>query len=96
MEHVRGYELKAFFSYVIEILERLEIPYMVVGGFAAIFYGEPQLTIDVDIVVDRWSGSSQSEVAAFVTGEKRVCCTKEEAHGGRMGLCPNDHRVARN
>lgn len=25
---------------------------MVVGGFAAIFYGEPRLTIDVDLVVD--------------------------------------------
>jgi len=65
MEHVRDYELKAFFSYVIEVLERLEIPYMVVGGFAAIFYGEPRLTIDVDIVVDmRWEHVSPL-VAAF-------------------------------
>jgi hypothetical protein len=65
MEHVRGYELKAFFSYVIEVLERLEIPYMIVGGFAAIFYGEPRLTIDVDIVVDmRWEHISPL-VAAF-------------------------------
>lgn len=52
METVKGYELKAFFTYVIEVLESLGIPYMVVGGFAAIFYGEPRLTIDVDIVVD--------------------------------------------
>jgi len=50
MEPVRDYELKAFFTYVIEVLENLGIPYMVVGGFAAIFYGEPRLTIDVDIV----------------------------------------------
>jgi len=41
MERVRDYELKAFFTYVIEVLEQLNIPYMVVGGFAAIFYGEP-------------------------------------------------------
>lgn len=34
------------------MLERLNIPYMVAGGFAAIFYGEPRLTIDVDIVAD--------------------------------------------
>ena len=55
MERVRDYELKAFFTYVIDVLERLEIPYMVVGGFAVIFYGEPRLTIDVDIVVDmKW------------------------------------------
>jgi hypothetical protein len=65
MERVSDYELKAFFSYVIEVLERLEIPYMVVGGFAAIFYGEPRLTIDVDIVVDmRWEHISPL-VAAF-------------------------------
>ncbi len=55
MERVRDYELKAFFTYVIEVLEQLNIPYMVVGGFAAIFYGEPRLTIDVDIVLDmKW------------------------------------------
>jgi hypothetical protein len=55
MEPVRDYELKAFFTYVVGVLERLSIPYMVVGGFAAIFYGEPRLTLDVDIVVDmRW------------------------------------------
>jgi len=36
MEPVRDYELKAFFSYVVEVLENLGIPYMVVGGFAAI------------------------------------------------------------
>jgi hypothetical protein len=55
MEKVKGYELKAFFTYVIRALERLEVPYMVVGGFAAILYGEPRLTIDVDILVDiKW------------------------------------------
>jgi hypothetical protein len=65
MEHVRDYELKAFFAYVIEVLERLEIPYMVVGGFAAIFYGEPRLTIDVDIVVDMGWEHVNPLVAAF-------------------------------
>ncbi len=29
MEHVRDYELKAFFTYVVDVLERLDIPYMV-------------------------------------------------------------------
>jgi hypothetical protein len=45
-------ELSQFFSHVVDVLERLNIPYMVAGGFAAIFYGEPRLTIDVDIVTD--------------------------------------------
>ena len=65
MEPVRDYELKAFFTYVIEVLEQLEIPYMVVGGFAAIFYGEPRLTIDVDIVVDMKWNHIGPFVAAF-------------------------------
>jgi hypothetical protein len=55
VEQVRDYELKALFTYVINVLEQLDIPYMVVGGFAAIFYGEPRLTLDVDIIVDiKW------------------------------------------
>jgi len=65
MEQVRDYELKAFFTYVIEVLEQLNIPYMVVGGFAVIFYGEPRLTIDVDIVVDMKWGHIGPFVAAF-------------------------------
>jgi hypothetical protein len=65
MEPVRDYELKAFFNYVIEVLENLGIPYMVVGGFAAIFYGEPRLTIDVDIVVDMEPEHIKPLVAAF-------------------------------
>ncbi|HID61476.1 MAG TPA: hypothetical protein EYP49_01835 [Anaerolineae bacterium] len=65
VEPVRDYELKAFFTHVVGVLERLGIPYMVVGGFAAILYGEPRLTLDVDIVVDmRWE-HVQPFLAAF-------------------------------
>lgn len=62
MEPVRDYELIAFFSHVVAALEQLEIPYMVAGGFAAILYGEPRLTIDVDIVADM----RPEQVALFV------------------------------
>jgi hypothetical protein len=65
MEPVRDYELNAFFSYAVGVLESLEIPYMVVGGFAAIFYGEPRLTIDVDIIVDMRLSHIRPFVAAF-------------------------------
>lgn len=58
-------ELRAFFTYVVEVLEKLEIPYMVVGGFAAIFYGAPRLTIDVDIVVDMQVQHLRAFVSAF-------------------------------
>lgn len=38
---------------------------MVVGGFAAITYGEPRLTLDADIVVDMRRAHVDSFVAAF-------------------------------
>jgi hypothetical protein len=62
---VRDDELRDFFRYVIELLERLGVPYMVVGGFAAILYGEPRLTIDVDILVDMQVSHIRPFVAAF-------------------------------
>lgn len=65
MEAVRDYELKAFLNRAIEVLESLEIPYMVVGGFAAILYGEPRLTLDVDIVVDMKPEHIEPLVASF-------------------------------
>lgn len=65
MEQVRDYELKAFFTYVVQVLEQQDIPYMVVGGFAAIFYGQPRLTIDVDVVVDMKWRHIKPFVAAF-------------------------------
>jgi hypothetical protein len=65
MERVRDHELKAFFAYVIDGLESMEIPYMVVGGFAVILYGQPRLTIDVDIVVDMKLYHVKPFVAAF-------------------------------
>ena len=58
-------ELSHFFSYVVDVMERLKIPYMVAGGFAAIFYGEPRLTVDVDIVTDIKPQHIQAFIAAF-------------------------------
>ena len=65
MEPIRDYELRGFFSHVIGALERLDIPYMVVGGFAAVLYGEPRLTIDVDILVVMRPEQIPPFVAAF-------------------------------
>lgn len=72
MDQVRDYELKAFFSYVIDVLDRLGIPYMVVGGFASIVHGEPRLTIDVDIVVEMKPGHIGPLAAAFPIPEYYV------------------------
>lgn len=35
----------------VETMERLGVPYFVTGSMATIFYGEPRLTLDVDIVL---------------------------------------------
>ncbi len=37
---------------VVDVLERLDIPYLVTGSMATIAYGEPRFTNDIDIVVD--------------------------------------------
>ena len=65
MSDIQDRELHEFFAYVVRVLEQLEIPYMVVGGFAATTYGVPRLTIDVDVVVDMHLKQVRSLVAAF-------------------------------
>lgn len=40
----------------VEPLERLGLPYMVTGSIASTIYGEPRLTLDVDLVLDLASG----------------------------------------
>ncbi len=37
---------------VVSVLEDLGIPYMVVGSLACAAYGEPRMTLDIDMVVD--------------------------------------------
>lgn len=41
-----------FFSFVIDVLEDLNIPYMITGSVASMAYGEPRLTLDMDVVVN--------------------------------------------
>src|SRR3989344_4945691 len=41
-----------FFRYVIDVLEELNIEYMITGSVASIAYGEPRMTLDMDVVVD--------------------------------------------
>jgi len=37
---------------LIEVLERLDIRYMVVGSLASTAYGEPRMTQDIDVILD--------------------------------------------
>ncbi len=42
---------KEVFPHVLKTLQRLNISYMISGSVASIAYGEPRLTIDMDVVV---------------------------------------------
>ena len=43
-------ELFEFLKKIVGVLEQLKIPYLVTGAVAAMAYGEPRLTNDIDIV----------------------------------------------
>ncbi|MBN1890994.1 MAG: hypothetical protein JW850_23560 [Thermoflexales bacterium] len=62
MEQTTPDELASFVARVTTVLEELGIDYYIVGGYAAIAWGEPRLTIDADIVVNMAS----THVKAFV------------------------------
>jgi hypothetical protein len=53
------------FRLVIEVLDRLKVPYMVVGSAASSIYGEPRLTQDIDIVIDPTAAQLDQLCAAF-------------------------------
>jgi hypothetical protein len=42
----------SFYFDVLQTLEEVEAPYMIIGGFAAAAYGSTRVTFDIDIVVD--------------------------------------------
>jgi hypothetical protein len=45
-------ELGRALSLVKEVMDRNGVPYMVIGGLAAVVWGEPRTTRDVDVTVD--------------------------------------------
>jgi hypothetical protein len=50
-------------------LERLAVPYMVTGSIASMLYGEPRLTVDLDIVVELDATHAAAFLAAFPESE---------------------------
>jgi hypothetical protein len=54
---------------VIVALERLNVPYMVVGSMASIAYGEPRFTQDVDVVIDPTESQAAALCQAFASDE---------------------------
>ena len=52
-------------SQVLDALEALQIPYMIVGSFASSFWGRPRMTHDADLVVEI-TGEKISELARLL------------------------------
>jgi len=50
---------------ILQTLERLEIPYVVIGAFAGMSYGMTRLTADVDIVVEMNEEQIEALAAAY-------------------------------
>ena len=44
-------DLEQALIHLVSVLDRLRIPYMVIGGFANTVWGEPRATIDIDVTV---------------------------------------------
>jgi len=49
--------------HLVAVLERLDVPYMLVGSLASAAYGEPRMTQDIDVVVD----PGEQQVGSYVT-----------------------------
>jgi hypothetical protein len=50
---------------VVQRLERLQIPYVIIGAFAGTSYGVTRVTFDVDIVVDLAETHIQALAASY-------------------------------
>jgi hypothetical protein len=50
---------------IVEVLEDLKTPYLVTGSVAAIAFGDPRLTNDIDIVAALGKRHVKDLVAAF-------------------------------
>lgn len=73
----------------VERLERLAVPYMVTGSAASMIYGEPRLTLDLDLVVDLVVERASDFLAAFPETEfyrppleavRRECARESRGH----------------
>lgn len=54
-----------FLGFTLDALERLGIPYAVVGSYASSAWGEPRMTRDIDVVVQLAADQVDSLCAAF-------------------------------
>jgi hypothetical protein len=75
--------------YAVEALERLAIPYAIVGSFASSVWGESRFTQDIDIVVDLAPSQVRELCAAFPAEEFYVsqdAALDAVARGGQFNV----------
>ncbi len=79
-------DLSDFFQLVIRRIETLRIPYFVTGGFASIAYGEPRLTLDIDVVIEISGGHIKPLCQAFPLPEFYLSedAIRHALHHGQM------------
>jgi hypothetical protein len=62
-------EQTSILRYTVEVLERIGVPYLIVGSMASIAYGEARLTLDIDVLVELEGRHVGDFVAAFPADE---------------------------
>lgn len=72
-------QLLNFLTAFITPFEESKIPYFVTGSIASIFYGEPRLTHDIDIVI-RLSQKDITQFTSVFSLEKYYCPPEEIIH----------------
>jgi hypothetical protein len=73
----------------VEILENSKMPYMVTGAIASIFYGEPRLTHDIDLVLHL--EKSQIESFEYLFPKQEFYCPPLEVIGIELARTPYGH-----
>jgi len=87
MPNERTPDLRLFFD-ILQTLDRINAPYMIIGAFAAAIYGNTRTTYDIDIVVDLNERHIAGLVAAYPS--PRYYADPEQMRNSiRMGISFN-------
>jgi hypothetical protein len=76
-------------SFLIDVLERLQLPYAITGSHASISYSEARFTNDIDVVVDLAPNTLAAFCAAFPDSEFYVSqdgARHAAARGGQFNI----------